>query len=857
MGYVRIFRWHVWRYLARHPLLALLNVFSVALGVAVFLATQIANQSANRAFAATIDLVAGKADLEITSPAGNAPESILPLVMRDAGVAAATPIVRGVVSLPDFPGEYFDVLGIDIFTNEPFRTFDVRDFSGEGFDVERWLRGPNVIAISEDFARQHNIAAGSVLRAQLNGVDRELSVGFVLPTRGTIGADPHFAAMDLGWAQEFFSQRGKLNSIELRLRGARDPGAVAAHLRALIPPDVVVATPARRGDQINKMLGGFELNLTAMSLVSLLVGMFLIYNTVSASVVRRRREIGILRSLGVRRNEVQALFLGEALLLGFVGSLCGLLGGIALARVLVTTVASTISSLYVLVSVNAATIEPWMLLVSLATGLGSVVVAAWFPARAAANLSPVRALTSGEIIERSIDLSPGWLLGAAASMAMSFVLSIAALTTGPPWIGFGAAFFVLLGFSLFVPHATLRFSSLADGVLRAWRTRTGRGFLEMSLAAANLPRALMRNSVTIAALASAIAMTVGISVMVFSFRKTVEAWIDQTLVADLFIAPASNEITGPTSFLPAEAVEFLRTHEGVTAVNTFREIQLLANGEETAVAAVGGEGERRMPFVKGDGNAILRRLRSEQVVIVSESFARRRHVHDGDVLHFATPEGVQDFPIIGTFYDYTRDSGVVYMSAKNFIRLWRDERVTSAAVYLGQGVAAKNFTADFRARFSKTGQFAIFSNASLRQRVFEIFDQTFAVTYVLRTIAVIVAVLGIFLGLTILISERSREFAVMRAIGGGAAQIRQLLLWESAMIGALAAVIGLASGVGLSVVLTGVINRAFFGWTIRVAFPWWSIVMTPAWIIVAAIGAGVVPAWRAGQMKLTDALRSE
>ena len=130
-------------------------------------------------------------------------------------------------------------------------------------------------------------------------------------------------------------------------------------------------------------------------------------------------------------------------------------------------------------------------------------------------------------------------------------------------------------------------------------------------------------------------------------------------------------------------------------------------------------------------------------------------------------------------------------------------------------------------------------------------------TYVLRTIAVLVAVVGIFLGLTTLVTERSRELGIMRSMGASAAQIRRLLLWESGMIGMLASVLGIGAGLCLSLVLTGVINRAFFGWTIQLAFPWGSLAWTPVWIIAAAVAAGWIPAWRAGRMNVAEAVRSE
>lgn len=845
----RFFHWQVVRYAARHRFLALLNIVSVALGVAVYLAIQIANHSANRAFAATIDVVAGKAELQITRPGVGLSDDIFPAVARQAGISAATPVVRGVVTLPDFPGEYLQILGLDIFTNEPFRTFELNDFAAGEFDVQRWLAGPNTIAVAEEFARRHQLKPGDTLRAQTDGADHLLQVGFIMRASGPAALDEHFAAMDIGWAQELFARRGTLSAIQLQLTDPRQIEVVTASLRALVPPDATIATPAQRGAQVTNMLGGFQLNLTAMSLVSLLVGMFLIYNTVSASVVRRRHEIGILRSLGVTRNEIRALFLGEALALGVVGVFVGLIGGIMLARSLVGPVSETISSLYVLLSVQQVVVTPWMIASAAVLGLASVILAAWLPATAAAKMDPVRALHAGSIIEQTKNLSPGWHWSGLLSIALALGLSALALSTGPAWLGFGAAFFILTGFSFLVPRVTLSFSALAGRYLR--------GPVEARLAAANVSRALVRNAVTIAALAAAVAMAIGVSVMVFSFRRTVETWIDQTLIADLFIAPASNEVVGPSSFVPLEAIDFLARHPAVAEIDTFRDISVPMGEKSVAVAVIRGTERRRLRFVRGDAAEKLRRFAQAEGVLVSESFSRRNRVRDGETIELTTPEGPRAFRVAGVFYNYTRDQGVVYMNTKTFLPIWKDDRVNSVAVYLRPQASAEAVSGQFRAEFSRTGQFMILSNGELRRRIFQIFDQTFAVTYVLRSIAVLVAIVGIALTLTTLITERSRELGLLRAIGASVVQLRKLLLWESAMIGLLAATVGLVAGICLSLVLTGVINRAFFGWTIELAIPWGALAVTPVWIVAAALFAGVLPAWRAGRLVIAEALREE
>jgi putative ABC transport system permease protein len=520
-----------------------------------------------------------------------------------------------------------------------------------------------------------------------------------------------------------------------------------------------------------------------------------------------------------------------------------------LARALVSTVAETISSLYVLLSVREISVTPWIWSSAAFLGFASVLAATWFPARAAAALNPVDTLHHGTRLERSVRLSRGWILAGGSSLLLSLVLSVLALRTGPPWLGFGAAFLVLAGFSSIAPEVTARFSRAMTLVIHP--------HVELRLAAQNLSRTLLRNSVTIASLAAAVAMTVGVAVMVFSFRQTVGEWIGQTLVADLFIAPAANEITGPTSFVPPAAIEYLKASPEVAEVDTYRGVELPFRKQTITVAVITGRNRRNLRLRQGRNDEIIPRFYREQCVLISESFSRRFHLAEGDKIELPSPEGLKGFPIAGVFYDYTRDQGTVFLSEKNFRKFWHDDRVNSVALFLKPEADPELVAKNFREHFSRRGEFSIYSNRLLRTRIFEIFDQTFAVTYVLRTIAVLVAVIGIFLGLTTLVTERSRELGIMRSIGASAAQIRRLLLWESGMIGVLASALGIAAGLCLSLVLTGVINRAFFGWTIQLAFPWVTLVWTPVWIISAAVAAGWIPAWRAGRLNIAEAVRSE
>ncbi len=878
--FYRLFLWHVVRNARRHPLLAGLNVLSVALGVSVYLAIQIANHSANQSFAASIDLVAGKANLEARSASGSFDENLLPKLSHAPGVKAATPLVEGYATLPDFPGEYLQVLGVDIYTNLPFATFAVGGQSnGEwaNLDLDGWLGDPHALAITDDFAHERGLKVGDPIRLQVNGREQVLTVRFLIRLTDTAAGrgNSRIAALDIGWAQELFQRPGRLSSVQLLLDHPADAETTAHALTKLVPADVTIATPGARSGQVERMLSSFQLNLSALSLISLLVGMFLIYNTITASVVRRRIETGILRAVGASRLEVQGLFLAEALLFGVIGVALGIVGGTLLARFLLgREIAKVISTLYSLVSVDRFYLTPLLVGSAFFFGLGSVLAAAWLPAREGARADPIAALSLGlgTTMSKSRLHLARWLGAGVLALALAVACSVFALTTGPAWLGFGSAFFVLLGFAFTAPTVTVG-GARSIGWFTQWMearlerrgsnpSERANSFLAaptalVRLSAQNLGRSLHRNAVIIAALMAAIAMTVGISVMIYAFRRTVEVWIDRAIVADIFMTPAANETLGNGAFFPPEVIAALRREPGVRAVDTVREVGVNIRGDRVSMAVVEGEDRNRLAFVGGRTAEKQAAFHLPDHVLVSEPFEHRYHVRDGDRLSIPTPDGVVTFTVAGVYYDYARDAGVIGITRENFQRHWHDDRVMSAAIYLKDPDAVEASAAMIRQRYNLHGEFLIYSNRAIREKVFEIFGQTFRITGVLRGIAVVVAIIGIFLTLTTLVSEREREIGVLRAIGASRRQIKGMVLIESSLIGLLASLLGIVAGLALSLVLTFVINKAFFGWTIQLSCPWATVLLTPVWIVLAAIVAGWWPAVRAARIPIASAVRAE
>ncbi len=832
----RIFHRQIVRYALRHKTLALINILSVALGVAVYLAIQIANYSAIKAFQAGVDIVAGRSQLEAR---GNIDDAVFPKLQKLPGVDAATPLVEGFVTLPDYPGEYLRILGVDPFTDAEFLTFQTPTKRSDVFKGDAWFGDPQSIAIAQGFAGSHQIHDGQELRVQIGEREQTLKVSFTLDT-----TDSHIGVMDIGWAQELFGSSGRLNAVLFRTRDSLN--TVQKRIQELLPPDVVVQAPADRTEQVEQMLAGFQLNLTALSLVSLTVGMLLVYNTITASVVRRRSEIGILRSLGVDREKIRWLFLGEAVLYGIVGCAVGCIGGIALGRSLVGTVSRTVSNLYVLVSIDRSYFPIEQVPLVFVLGLGAVLVGAWIPAAAGANLTPLRALNLGILIERSDRLSRTWLIYSALAFALAYLLAHLAFSVNRS-LGFVCALMTLLGFCALAPHATYWGGKGIGLVVRKIPT--------ISLAARNLVRSLYRHAATVGALASAVAMLVSVTTMIHSFRETIDHWIDRRLPADIYLGPATNEVVGFQDFVSEDLLKMLRSRQEIELIDTYRDAEVTVHGLPVALGVTIGTSRNTPKFLGGDDQKKYQAYWEPGQVFVSEPLSRRLNLRDGETIEIPTPEGLVRFRVAGVFQDFTRDSGLMLMQAANFNRYWHDTRVHSVAIYLRPGVNAEKFVQTIRTAYPRASAYTIRLNRQLRSLVEDVLSQTFGVTQVLRLIAVFVAVMGIILNALVLVKEREREIGALRAMGASRTRVGTLMLWESLFLGFVAMVLGMAAGVALAFVLTKVINTAFFGWTVPISFPWMQLILVPCWFLPVTVVAALLPAREAARTNLIDAIR--
>jgi putative ABC transport system permease protein len=842
MNPLRFFYHLVIRDALRHPILTSINILSVALGVAVYLAIQVTNYSANRALAASVDVISGRANLEAD---GEIDDALFPELQKVPGCVAATPLVEKIVTLPDYQGEYLHLLGVDPFTDSGFRTFEVKKLDSPKIDSNRWFSDPSAVAVTKAFAQSHHLDAGSTFRVRLGETVKSLMVAFLLDAPE---ADSHLAAMDIGWLQELSGDAGKLNSVLFRVSDPLDPGPVIARLKQLLPPTVSIQTPQSRSSQVEKMVAGFQLNLSALSMASLMVGVFLIYNTVSASVVRRRPEIGILRSLGVSRTGVRLLFLGEAAFYSICGVILGIGLGLVLATRCIGIVSETISNLYVLTSIEQSYV-PWdQIAVVSVLGLLTGCVGAWIPAGQAANLPPLRALNLGLLIESSQQFRP-WTLVLSICSAFLMVLSgWLAVWWHVRILSFASAALVLLAACLLAPSFTHALGSLVANIF-------SRRYL-IRLSAQNLVRSLYRNSVTSAALGCAVALLVSVSIMIFSFRLTLDRWMGRRLLADVFVTTTENQIAGFDSFISPNLIAFLQRFPEVESMASYRELPVTIQGQEVTLGVTMESPKNSPEFLDGGDAAKERAWHQPDSVIASEPLARRLGLKVGQRISIPTPLGDRQFTVPGIFYDYTSDQGLLLMQRQNFDRFWNDSRVQAVSLYLRPGSSVEAVLERARTSYPGAEAYAFQSNRELRGVVERIFDQTFQVTNLLRGIALAVAIIGIVLNLIVIVKERERELAVLRSLGGSSFQLLFLILLEAFFLTVVAVVLGIIGGCALAIVLTNVINVTFFGWTIPAHFPWTEIAPTAVLLLGVGVLAGLFPGLLAARVSNLKVLRS-
>jgi putative ABC transport system permease protein len=841
------------RFLLHHPWQMGLSLLGIALGVAVVLSIDLANESARRSFTLFTESIAGRATHQMIGGPSGLPEEVYRALRVEAGVQVAAPVVEREVAAPEFPGRTLHLMGIDPFAEVPFRPFASATGVPSPGDLAGLLTRSSTALIARNTAQQLGLGAGDSLVIRIGTVRHRLTlVGEVAATNElSARALENLLITDIATAQEIIGARGVLSRIDLIVPGDRRGEEVLGRVRAVLPPGSEVVPAGRTATAIEQMTRAFRLNLTALSLLALVVALFLVYNAMTFSIVQRRALIGGLRVLGVTRREIFWLVLGEAGVIGGAATAVGLLLGVVLAHGLVGLVTRTINDLYVVLSVRELAIPPLALAKAACLGVGGTVLAAIAPAFEATTTAPRAALIRSTMETRARSAIPRLALaGALFALAGGGVVLVPVRSVTA---GYGGLFAILLGAALATPAATV-------ALVRVLRPAMGRLFgLPGRMAAGAIVAALSRTAVALAALMIAIATAVGVGIMIGSFRHTVVRWLEASLAADVYVSPPSLVRNRPDATLDPALIARLAAVPGIARVSTHRGVRVESTGGPVHLVALDldARGYRSFSFRAGDPGAIQAALEAGEAVVVSEPFAYHRRLEVGARIRLTTDRGPREFPIVGVFHDYGSSVGVVMLSRRTYERFWDDRQVSSLGIHVVPGFEVDALVGALRHAAGTEQEILIRSNRALREASLEIFDRTFAVTVVLRLLATVVAFAGVLSALMALGLERVREFGVLRAQGLTPREVWGLVTAQTGLMGLIAGLLAVPVGVALALVLIFVINQRSFGWTLQLEVAPALLAHALLLTVVAALLAGLYPAWRMTRLALPAALQDE
>ena len=822
-----------------NPVLYGLTVLGVALGVASVISIRILNQSAIASFAAGVRTIGGAADVLVTGKGGTLPDEAYPRVLGTAGVAAAWPVFETTVALEGRPDTFVRVLGVDLLA-------PAQDFWGAvsgldaGANAADAVRAPGWVAVTPELAAAMGWAVGDGFEVRYGADVSALRVGALIDLKrwGASGGR-RVVVMDIAEAQSLFDGAGTLHRIGVKAAEGTDLAALAARIEGGLGGRVDAVTPTERTGQAQQLLGAFRLNLTALSLVSLLVGTFLVFSSMRACLVWQRREFGVLRSLGCTPAQVLALILGEAALLGVMGVVIGIFAGYWTAIWNLDAVSSTLTNIYMLREIESLEVSGGTLALAVFAGLGGALSGTLLPA-----LDVWRRDT--RTLLDNLPAPAAAIAGARNLFRLGLVLLAGVLA----WYWFGGWRWRPAGFVL----ATAMLLCLP--LLAPWLVQRLTGWVRVPdfgfrYGVRSLGATLANTSFSVSSLAMAVCLLVGITLLVESFRETLVRWVDRSLRADVYVTATVGARPGPDATLSARLVEGLAGVPDVEGVDPLRRLFLRVGGRRVAVVAVDlsrPAEQRRLALLSG-GDAVARAVR-ERGVLIGEPLSRSASLAVGDVVEIEGPEGPARLPVSGIYRDYT-EGGSVTMDIGLMAATLGAGPLTSVALHLRPGADPEAVAAGIASRHPK-GSLRVRSNRRLKEDVLHVFDQTFAVTRILQVMSLIIAACAITLTLLVVAQEKASEIALYRTLGAFRRQVFRLFVSKGTAMAFLGLVLGFAGGIGLGVTLIFVIQKSYFGWSIEWTWPWLTLAGEALAIVCAAVLASLYPAFKASRTPATE-----
>lgn len=812
--------------LKRERFLTIISIVGVALGIGLFTGVKVASDKAVASFESDIRGVNPYTNYEILDTSGiEFPEDIYRTVRRTE--ENSFPVLKEYGYLPEIK-ETVDIQGMDLIRTAKF--LKMSPHKGSGF--EYYFRDLDGVIITKSFAGSHSVRKGDILRSFV--YDRE----FPLKVAGIVD-DPSLPAntfiMDLGNFQEYFGKAGYLTRIDVE---ADDK--TVTEIRSILPPSLSIGKKEVAVQSQKSLIRSFRYNLQFVSLIAILVGIFLLYNTIFISVVKRRMEIGILRGLGASRKAIVLIFVIHGMILGVAGSILGILVGQVAAYFSVAAVEKTITTMYRTISISDYLIPKGDIVLAMALGVMVSLVASAIPSFEAARVRPTESTKEGTFESRHRSRRGTSALAGLVLVVSGCAASYADYSSMPydfPFLAYTGILLIILGFTLISP-------SYLSALLTVMKRPAERIFPSAGvITVGDMRGSVYRFSVALMSVAISSALIFALLTLIFSFRDSLKIWIRKNIAADVYIKPAS--CRSNFCFFPLSD-ELVRKVEGmheVSGVDRFRTLQIDFQGRQ--IVAGFGDNDMRLRLGRvryaGDEGLITDHPGTDMTIGVSKFLGIKYGLKVGDTVDIRTPSGRQRFVIYDIFSSYSTTSGFVYLDRKWLKKYWGLDDATQLGIYLRKGVDVAGFIRRLKEALLPGFSLEISNTAQLRDQVLSIFDRTFAITYAIELISIVVSLLGVINTLMALVLERKREISIFRYLGGSWSQLRLTLVLSAGIVGITGILLGGIMGPMMSVIFIEVINKISFGWEIHFSIPVLYLALVTAVLFLITLSAGLVP----------------
>lgn len=848
------------RSLGARPTRTALTAFGVTLGVAVIFAINTTNLSTLDAITSIFTQTSGKAHLLISAAGAGAegfPADVLARVEATDGVRAAIPVLHGQATLTDAGTP--DSVGISMFGMAPgglliYGVDPARDALARDYKLVagEFLASDDVghrIVLVQSYADEQGIAIGDAVSLETPAGRTEVRVVGLMAREGpgqtNNGA---FGVVPLAAAEEIFRRAGDLDQIDVVAQPGAESGAGLEALKDALQERLgaryVVTYPAMQGQRVSQMLTGYQMGLNMFSAIAIFVGAFLVFNAFSMTVVERTREIGMLRTLGMSRRQILEQILVEATIIGVIGSILGILGGLLLARGLISIMALVIGQEMTTLRVPMSGV-----LVAAAVGILVTLAAAALPARQASRVSPLEALRIRAGSREGWFVRKGPLLGVAL-----LVMTLPMLIAGPLPAFVPERARDMLVMNLFLA-GTLLIPAAVSATEPVARRVLARVFgVEGQLGSRNVQRARLRTALTVAALMIGAAMILSIRSVTVAFDQDIRAWIERYIGGDIYVH----------STLDMDTRLGLRLGQvaGVAAVTPLRYLEakrIMPDGgsEDLAIMAVDVPTYQEVTsFVFSGDPGDVDRLARGDAVFISSVLSEKYGLQQGDTVRLATRRGRRDFEVAGVVVDFFNQGMVLQLNWDDMKRYFGRDDANSFLVKVQPGESTAAVRVRIEEEYGRRHHLTVESNEAIRSRALTLIARTTSLFDVMSLITMIVAALGVINTLTMNVVERTREIGMLRSLGMTRRQIGRMILAEAGMMGLVGGLFGLLFGILVSRTIMTSMNQ-MSGFRLPWVLPVEGIVAALVITFVVSQIAALWPARRAARIRITEAIQYE